>query len=202
MVREKAQLGCAAPDPSQTGWHPAGVAKDRTQGVFPYLFQWFWVSEPSPFLCPLLPAPLTPQCCFMVWCPECFLLTSRSCLGQVIIYLLGALNPMRSLKAEWEVWAGAVLFALPNSLRVGGWVLWGLGDTSIWHRWLRMLPDFLKSCLEPKLNIVELYHVCSAELAAQGKYFWGFFWLVWVCFFCFLFFSVTRNNSLFSCWRQ
>lgn len=56
-----------------------------------------------------------------------------------------------------------------------------------------MLPDFLKKCLETKLNIAELHQVCSAELAAQGK---GFFFVFIIIFY--YFFSLLQEITHFS----
>lgn len=186
-----------AQTPPRQGFCRLGPRQDTRRNVFIFisviLDQWV---IPLPLSAP---ATLTPECC-VSWCcvHGVVCLPARVALDRSlsIWHSWVPLNLMWSLKAQWEAWAGAVLSALPSALIVGDRVLCSMGDTSIWQGWLGMLPDFLKCCLETKLNIAELHQVCSAELAAQGK---GRFIFIIIFYF---FLSHMRNNSLFSCWRR
>lgn len=69
------------------------------------------------------------------WCFMVVFVDRKSCLGQVmkLLPLLGALDLTWSLKAQWELWAGAVLSALPSPLGT-----WGVMGNAAWF--LKKLP--------------------------------------------------------------
>lgn len=129
-------------EPLRTGWHPvpgitAGLLQAWIQGAFSYLFQWFWVSELSPCLCPLLPSPLTLECC-VSWLRACdfVCLPTRAALYRLlcIFSLLGALEPDMVPEGTVGSWSCALCSPEPWFPLMAGdceFMLCRKGDTSI-----------------------------------------------------------------------
>lgn len=97
--------------------------------------------------------------------------SSRSCLGQVLVHLplLSASNPVWSLRHSGKCGLGLCPLLCPAHCSWVTEVCVHWGTQTIGKANWEMLPNFLKSCPETKLNIAELQQVCNAEFAAQGK---------------------------------